>query len=294
MLNERQKKLLTLLTVFGGSVENTDFMKFLFLFSQSPSSGKLYDFIPYKFGPFSFSAYEDRMSLVQSGFLLDDTTWQITQAGRMVAGKIDFFVKSFAEKFKNLRGEPLLKYVYKNYPHFAINSSILDRVAGDDDSIKNAVKKEREATGPSCSINTIGYEGHTVDSYLGRLIDSKISILCDVRKNPISRKKGFSRKSLENYCEKIKIKYIHLPELGIDSDKRQSLKSQSDYDALFSIYEQETLLYQTKILNKIGEWIDSGEIVALTCYERLPLQCHRHCVADAVCKLKSISRTNHL
>lgn len=36
------------------------------------------------------------------------------------------------------------------------------------------------------------------------------------------------------------------------------------------------------VLTKIREWIDGGERVALTCFEHLPHQCHRHCVAEAL------------
>lgn len=292
MLYERQKKLLALLTAFGGSVEKTDFMKFLFLYSHENAAGKLYDFVPYQYGPFSFTAYEDRKALIDGGFLLSDEKWQITQAGRMAAAKMDFFMKSFFEKFKNLHGKDLVLYVYKKYPHFAINSSILDKFG--DVELSETVQQERDKIKSVCSLNTIGYEGHTIDSYFGKLIDSGVSILCDVRKNPISRKKGFSKTSLENYSQKMNIKYFHLPELGIDSDKRQTLKYQGDYDLLFSVYEQEILPRQTESLKRIEDWITSGEVVVLTCYERLPNQCHRHCVANAVCKARKIERANHL
>jgi uncharacterized protein (DUF488 family) len=70
--------------------------------------------------------------------------------------------------------------------------------------------------------------------------------------------------------------------LGIASEQRQSLETQADYDALFADYERESLPLQGRALAKIEEWIRSGERVALTCYERQPEQCHRHCVAKAL------------
>lgn len=30
------------------------------------------------------------------------------------------------------------------------------------------------------------------------------------------------------------------------------------------------------------EWVEAGERVALTCFEREPERCHRHCVAEAL------------
>ncbi len=98
----------------------------------------------------------------------------------------------------------------------------------------------------------------------------------------ISRKYGFSKNTLAKGCEGIGIRYEHLPELGIASDQRQSLETQADYDALFADYENESLPLQGQALGKIEEWVRSGARVALTCYERRPEQCHRHCVADAL------------
>jgi uncharacterized protein (DUF488 family) len=91
------------------------------------------------------------------------------------------------------------------------------------------------------------------------------------------------------------IRYEHLPELGIASEQRRSLKTQEDYDALFMEYEREHLPQQGAALSKIAEWVRSGERVALTCYERLPQRCHRHCVAEALeNKFGKEFATNHL
>ncbi|WP_342774750.1 DUF488 domain-containing protein [Bartonella massiliensis] len=51
------------------------------------------------------------------------------------------------------------------------------------------------------------------------LIENDIKFLCDVRKKPISRKHGFSKRQLEKAVSNIGIEYIHLPELGIVSKK---------------------------------------------------------------------------
>ena len=38
--------------------------------------------------------------------------------------------------------------------------------------------------------------------------------------------------------------------------------------------------------NKIAGWVmEEGQRVALTCFELLPHQCHRHCVSDALQKI---------
>jgi uncharacterized protein (DUF488 family) len=76
--------------------------------------------------------------------------------------------------------------------------------------------------------------------------------------------------------------YEHLPELGITSEERRELVTQADYDALFAIYECESLPKQALALTRIRNWVGAGERVALTCFELLPQPCHRHCVAEAL------------
>ncbi len=108
-------------------------------------------------------------------------------------------------------------------------------------------------------------------------------MLCDVRRNPLSRKYGFSKGTLAKACEGVGLRYEHLPELGIASDRRQELKGQADYDALFEDYERHDLPRQTEVLVKIAGWVlDEGHRVALTCFEHEPEQCHRHCVAESL------------
>ncbi|MEN6328638.1 MAG: DUF488 domain-containing protein, partial [Syntrophomonas sp.] len=58
-------------------------------------------------------------------------------------------------------------------------------------------------------IYTIGYEGKTVDEFLRVLEKAKISIVIDVRENPNSRKKGFSKKILSETLNNNGIQYRH-------------------------------------------------------------------------------------
>jgi uncharacterized protein (DUF488 family) len=73
-----------------------------------------------------------------------------------------------------------------------------------------------------------------------------------------------------------------LPELGISGEKRKSLATQADYEALFAAYERHSLPNQQAALAKIQLWIRDSYRVALTCYEHAPEQCHRRCVAEAI------------
>ena len=43
---------------------------------------------------------------------------------------------------------------------------------------------------------SIGYEGRTPEEFLDLLRKAGVTLVCDVRRNPISRKRGFSKGTL--------------------------------------------------------------------------------------------------
>ena len=283
MIFERQRQLLALLDALGGSVGFVDFQKLLFLYCEEPTSGRPYEFVPYKFGPFSFTSYADRRKLIERGLLRDDEgEWCLSDAGRKaVGGTRDFEVGAFTQRWRGTRGDELVAETYRRFPYYATRSEIAERILQRDTDALERIEAARPVTRVA-AVSTIGYEGRTLESYLNELLHAGVTLLCDVRRNPISRKYGFSKSTLAKGCEGVGIRYEHLPELGIASDQRQSLESQADYDALFALYERKSLPLQGKALGTIQEWVRSGARVALTCYERLPQQCHRHCVAEAM------------
>jgi len=110
-------------------------------------------------------------------------------------------------------------------------------------------------------------------------------VLCDVRKNSLSMKYGFSKTQLQKACEGVGIKYKHIPDLGIDSDKRQELNTQTDYNNLFKIYRNDILTKTRSQQEEIIELLKTYERVALTCFEANIYQCHRKHLAEAIAKL---------
>jgi len=279
----RQRQLLALLDALGGRVGNLDFQKLLFLYCQEPGSTEFYEFVPYRFGAFSFTSHADRRKLIERGYLIEDEKdWRLTDEGSRVAGQSqDLQVSAFARQHRRLRGDALVAETYRHFPYYATRSEIAERVLHGDDVALQNIEAARPKT-KAAALATIGYEGRTLESYLNALLHAGVTLLCDVRKNPISRKYGFSKKTLANGCERVGIRYEHVPQLGITSDKRRNLDTQDDYDKLFADYEANSLPKQKEALAEIRRWMRSGEHVALTCYERLPEQCHRHCVADAL------------
>ena len=132
---------------------------------------------------------------------------------------------------------------------------------------------------------TIGYEGVSLEQYLNKLIINDIKLLCDVRKNASSMKYGFNKSQLQNACEGVGIKYVHIPDLGIESNKRQELHTQSDYDKLFQQYRNDTLTKTSSRQEYIIELLKTNKRVALTCFEANICQCHRKHLAEALTEL---------
>ena len=282
-LSERQRLLLRLLEALGGKAGSLDFQKLLFLYCQEEDPTGPYQFVPYRFGAFSFTSYADRRKLVERGLLADDKDdWRLTEGGsKAIGGMTDLPLAAFARRHRDLRGDALVVVTYRRFPYYATRSEIAERVLRGDSEALGRIKAARP-TGRPAAVSTIGYEGRGLEEYLNELLRSGVTLLCDVRRNPMSRKYGFAKSTLSKGCEGVGVRYEHLPELGIASEQRQRLETQADYDVLFAEYERDSLPLQTAALERIKGWVDSGERVALTCYERLPQQCHRHCVAEAL------------
>ncbi len=284
MLFERQRLLLTLLDAAGSAVSHTDFQKLLFLYTLECEATPSYEFVPYKFGGFSFTSYADKRKLIEMGLLdNDDQTWQLTDAGRAAVRDrptSSLQVAEFCRQHDGLRGNALIAETYRRHPYYATRSEILSKLMLEPEALER-IDTARPVTRPA-GVVTIGYEGLSLEAYLNELLHAGVTRLFDLRRNPLSRKYGFSKGTLGKACEGVGIHYTHVPELGIASESRRGLETQADYDALFDVYEKEQLPLCTDAVAQIARFVSQGERVALTCYERLPEQCHRHCVAEAL------------
>ena len=225
VLFERQRLLLGLLDALGGKAGRLDFQKLLFLYCQEDGAGGAYEFVPYKFGAFSFTSYADWRKLVERGLLADDEElWRLTDEGRKIVGRVgDLRLSTFARRHRDLRGEALVAETYRRFPYYATRSEIADRVLRGDDVALMRIEKSRPAS-KAPRLATIGYEGRTIESYLNELLRSSVTLLCDVRRNALSRKYGFAKSTLSTGCAGVGIRYEHLPELGIASDQRRNLR----------------------------------------------------------------------
>lgn len=281
----RRKLLLALIEVFGGQLQNTDLQKLLFLLcvkQQNPS----YHFVPYKFGCFSFQAVADKSALTKTGYLNNTDKWEITDNNLSMYNSLlpsdKILINQVKALYQNKLGKQLVKDVYVKYPYYAINSEIAHEILTSDEYIKVIEQKSSDF---QPAFFTIGYEGISLEEYLNKLIRNNIKLLCDVRKNALSKKYGFSKSELKKACEGVHITYLHLPELGIPSEERKELQNQEDYNSLFNWYEKNILPKQAIKLNELFLLARQYERIAITCFESCIDQCHRSRIAKAIQQL---------
>lgn len=293
MLYNRRKILLALIEAIGKELTAIQIQKYLFLYTREQQY-KSYDFIPYYYGCFSFQANQDISSLTKSGYLemseQDSSTIIKLVKKENYRSMLDMFeqqrLRKIIKDYGNMSQTDLIRYTYTHYPYYATKSTIAKDILTTEELAK-IEKQKRKFEDPV--LFTIGYEGISLETYINKLIINDIHVLCDVRKNAYSQKYGFSKSQLEKACKGVGIQYIHIPQLGIDSEQRQDLKSQKDYDNLFDLYEKTTLKENQQYLHYVREIIDANKRIALTCFEARPEQCHRSRVAKHLMLLPNVN-----
>jgi uncharacterized protein (DUF488 family) len=278
----RRKIILGLLQAWGGTLDKISLQKLLFLFSREQTQ-PVYEFVPYRFGCYSFSVNAD-LNAMQRQSLIEESNTSISKLDKrnyvaMLTPADKQILLQLRSRFGTFTVKALMKYVYRSYGYYATRSEKAKELLSRDE-----YRAVRDAL-PWCNkhvLFTIGYEGISLEAYLNKLLRNDIRVLCDVRKNPISMKFGFSKESLERYCRTLDIHYVHLPLLGIASDLRKHLSTQSDYDKLFEIYRTTTLRSTSDEQQKVINLLHQHKRVALTCFEAELCRCHRKPLADAI------------
>ncbi len=270
-LLHRQRALLALLRAFGGKVDGEDFQRLLFDYGRwcrERGADMPYDFVSLPEGPRSFTALADRDKLARRAILAPGA-WNLTTEGWRIAERLmNRDVAVFAARRR--RGNDDLGARANRQP-----------VVSGHDRAKDAGVGGGHNGG---LLATIGYEGRSYEDYFNALLRSGIWRLCDVRSKPLSRKWGFSKRLLSQGCDEFGIRYEPFPELGIESRQRGGLRGRAAYDHLFALYEATTLHQCRDAVARIAGWIDGGERVALTCYERDSRDCHRSRLAWTIVK----------
>jgi uncharacterized protein (DUF488 family) len=118
---------------------------------------------------------------------------------------------------------------------------------------------------------TIGHSTHDIDHFVGLLRLNRVTAVADVRSVPASRySPQFNRDPLKRALASASIKYVFLGrELGARSD---------DPDCYEAGKVQYNRLAKTELFQKGIDRLLRGarkEVIAVTCTERDPLDCHR-------------------
>jgi len=278
----RRKIILALLQLFDGQLDKIRLQKLLFLFAKKQVKAE-YDFIPYKFGCYSYSANADMTAMVTRGFLNEDEkTFEKKDKTDYLKQLKPVDLKLLQEvkaNYGKMSATALMKHTYINFPFYATRSEAAESILTKDELEKVTKAKPK---GNKTVLFTIGYEGMSLEEYLVRLLKNDVKVLVDVRNNPLSMKYGFSKSQLKKYCASLGIEYVHIPEVGIQSDQRQELKTQSDYDKLFDFYRKNNLSKTTTSQNEILKLLKQHKRIALTCFEANICQCHRKHLAEAI------------
>lgn len=199
----RQKILINFIHRAGGTASRLELVKWLFLLAQdaqAQSSSAHYQFVPYKFGPFSFTLYQELDALVRQGELeaAGENDLKVNKPRFLVPPLDDPAIEQAVERcwqnYGQLSTGALLDTVYRRFPWFTLNADQCDR------------RRVKRPTAP-CAVYTAGYEGMQVDGFLNLLLQSGIRRLVDVRHNPVSRRYGFHKKTLASLCERLDIEY---------------------------------------------------------------------------------------
>jgi uncharacterized protein (DUF488 family) len=292
MFYYRRKIILALLQKFNGELLSTPLQKYLFLLTRLQKD-KAFDFIPYKYGCYSLQANQDLMVLEKMGYVAreqkkNSISWKLVSKDDFIGAikKEDVScLNNVFRTFSEYRTNDLIKHTYLNYPFWAINSTILTDLLSEEERTKVLLQKKQS---DEKTLFTIGYEGISLEMYINKLILNDIKVLCDVRKNSYSQKWGFSKATLQDACEKVGIKFIHIPQLGIESSERQELNGLADYKRLFASYETTTLVENNTSLLDLSVIVNTNKRVALTCFEKDAQMCHRGVIASQLMALESL------
>lgn len=130
---------------------------------------------------------------------------------------------------------------------------------------------------------TVGYQGETADSFFNKLHHHKIKLLIDIRQNPFSFKKGFSRAQLQLLSRQNGISYIHIKELGTPIPLRNYLKDTGNYPEFFERYSNFLTEYEDLVEDLVS--LSDQTRICIVCFEKTHTECHRQIVANRVRQL---------
>jgi len=282
MVINRQRALIRLIANEGGKMSKLRLVKLAFLLrnsAQAAPKSSLYEFLPYHYGPYSFTLNYELHVMERDGWLriadnevelLRTAADQLFKIERQFAFEIDALTRSYRDTSTSV----LVSRVYREFPWYTARAMDIGR---------------RNAHIPiaQCAIFAVGYEGLMLDGLLNLLLQAGVKRLVDVRCNPVARRFGFHRSTLERHCRDVGIAYLHVPQLGIPSVRRANLTDSQSYDRLFRYYEDTILPANEESIRSLSGLV-KREPSALMCMEADAKCCHRTRLAQAISKDTSL------
>jgi uncharacterized protein (DUF488 family) len=277
----RQRALLAILGEFKESIAPITLVKLAFLASvesELQADHTFYDFVPYHYGPFSFALYRELATLRDYGYVtashsaiaLDDRLRpEAFREMRAMPSSALTSLRKVVARYRSKSADDLIANVYGRYPWFASRSRL----------VPSPTKKRRAA---ARAIYTVGYGSTSIDGFLARLLRAGVERIIDVRANPVSRKYGFAKRTLQRVSRKLDIGYEHIPELGIHGSERRELTSPLAYSALFERYAR-GLPQRATYLDQVRKWMEETPS-ALLCMEADITSCHRKPLAETIAR----------
>jgi hypothetical protein len=272
---DRQRIILDLLRRSPTHPSHLQLMKWLFLLGEETDVREAvpyYDFLPYRYGPFSFTVYSELRRLKEQA-LVTETLEIPSGQRRAVDAQVERLKRKAREaalsiitRYGDTNPRALLGDVYQRYEWFTSRSSL---------------RSHQAQPAAEIAVYTAGYEGTSIDAFLNKLLEARMRRVIDVRKNAYSHKFGFSGGPLRKFCSKVGLDYQHLPDLGIPSRLRTDLSTTEKRKSLFARYKRESLPVEPDAQQRAIELLCERPS-ALLCMERHHEDCHRGTLAAAL------------
>jgi hypothetical protein len=161
------------------------------------------------------------------------------------------------------------------------SARVLDARSGEDHS--EAVPTPDDAI----EFFTVGYEGRTLDDFIGILLDAGVERVVDVRELPLSRKRGFSKNGLAGALAERGIEYVHVRAAG--NPHRDLRHDVARCLAAYREHLRENPAAVEEVLAAL-----KGRRAALLCVEHDHTACHRSVLAARLARRRRVEVAAHL
>lgn len=135
----------------------------------------------------------------------------------------------------------------------------------------------------SSGVIGVGYEGKDLRGFVDEMRAAGADLVVDVRLNAVSRKAGFSKRSLAAALQDAGVSYEHAPELGNPKPNRAGFAgSPAEVRAARSQFSR--MLAGEAAADRIARIAQAAAsgVVAVLCFEADDWRCHRYVILGAV------------